>query len=134
MGEPELAHLITEIKDVKLYVLDYEANAGESIRDTLEHFIRILKNRHSNIPVLVVSRLPSRFDDKNATARKRLAAFQKKLVESLNGELGKVYFLDGGPLLGSDPLENTVDGIHPNDAGFDSMARQMVHVIQELLK
>ena len=136
-GEPELAHLMADIESVGCFVLDYEANATLTIRDSLEPFIRILRETHAEAPILVVSRtrtageaflpekLQTRLDNKQ---------FQEGLVARLR-EAGdaNIHFQDGGVLLGERWEECTVDGGHPTDLGFMHMADALEPMLRGLL-
>ena len=56
-GEPALAHLINQISNVGLIILDYEANASETIVNTLEQFIDTLREEHPETPLLIMSKI-----------------------------------------------------------------------------
>ncbi|WP_259392080.1 SGNH/GDSL hydrolase family protein [Paenibacillus thiaminolyticus] len=51
-GEPEMAHVITEIANPSMLVLDYEANAinPDLLKQTLPEFIRIYRAAHPVVP------------------------------------------------------------------------------------
>ena len=137
-GEPALAKLINQIERKQLIVLDYEANAGDSIRETLGSFIAILRAADQKIPILVISKIryagelhnPSQL--KSAQAR---AQFQEDLVKTRQsaGD-SNIYFLDGGSLLGEHADECTVDGVYPTDLGFMKIATVIEPVIKRILE
>ncbi len=137
-GEPALANLINQIGRKRLIVLDYEANAGESIRKTLGPFIDILRAADEEIAILVISKIryaeelhnPGQL--KSAQAR---AKFQEDLVKArrVAGD-SNIHFLDGGSLLGEHADEGTVDGVHPTAFGFMKMANAIEPAIKEILK
>jgi len=137
-GEPALANLINEIGRKRLIVLDYEANAGESIRETLGPFIDILRAADKEIPVLVISKIRYAGELHNSgqlkSAQSR-AQFQKDLVKArqVAGD-SNIHFLDGGSLLGEHVDECTVDGVHPTALGFIKMANAIEPVIEKILK
>lgn len=138
-GEPELAHIISEIPDVACYVLDYDANVTtvEAMQETLPEFIRILREDHPVTPILVISRIPgaSEFYD-HAAYEKRMgkARVQRDTVAKLQSEGDRhITFLDGEELMGDDHLESTVDGSHPTDLGFWLMANSLEPVLRNLL-
>jgi len=58
-GEPEVARVIAEIPNPACLVLDYEANTDglAHLQKTLPEFIRILRERHPTVPILVVSKI-----------------------------------------------------------------------------
>lgn len=140
-GEPEVARTIAGIADSALFVLDYEANVVtvEQMAETLPAFIEILRARHPEVPILVVSRIPYS-TDRFQSAIKQLHHGRKEVqrltVERLRNEGdANIHFLDGSTLLGEEfPEECTVDGVHPTDLGFLMMAKSLAPVIGGLLK
>ena len=136
-GEPELAHLISEINDMQLIILDYEANANEGIRKTLGPFVDILRKKYPTTPILIISKIP--YAEKIRTNQTMetlspLAKFQLNFVENqrLAGDQ-KIYFLNGYGLLGEYAHEATVDGTHPNSYGFMMMAENIQPHIEKIL-
>lgn len=126
-GEPEVARAIATVKNPRLLVLDYEANADGRLRDTLPGFVDILRHAHPDVPILVVSRIRYAGElthpgEAHAAADRR--AFQAEVVEERrsNGDRA-IDFIDGSTLLGNDFDECTVDGSHPTDLGFWRMAQ-----------
>lgn len=64
-------------------------------------------------------------------ARKK---FQVNLIRQLT-EAGDHHltFVDGSELLGNDPGEATVDGVHPSDLGFQRMADGLEPVLRQVI-
>lgn len=138
-GEPELAKLVADITDPAMLVLDYDANSSvESMAATLPGFLRIYRERHPDIPILVVSRIPfagDRFNPELRAQADEKRQIQRSNVERCRAEGDKrVYFLDGTTLLGDNYEECTVDGVHPTDLGFLRMADNLTPVIRGILK
>ncbi|OUS69139.1 hypothetical protein B1748_31990 [Paenibacillus sp. MY03] len=140
-GEPELAHIISEIDDPALIILDYEGNTGEAgnIARTLPAFIQILRERHPEVPILVVSRI-STAEDQFYMKRRELND-RRRLIQIENVERRRkegdhnIHFVDGLKLLGNDSAEEcTVDGTHPTDLGFLRIAQSLAPVIKSLLR
>ncbi|WP_103996244.1 SGNH/GDSL hydrolase family protein [Paenibacillus sp. UNC499MF] len=139
-GEPEVAEVIREIGNPDLLVLDYEANTGEpeNIRDTLPVFIGLYREKHPEVPILVLSCIEFAAVTFDPAVRKKLddrRAIQRKIVEDriANGDRF-ITFFDGSALLGEDGHECTVDGIHPTDLGFKRMADGLLGVFKRCLK
>ncbi|SDE22276.1 N-terminus of Esterase_SGNH_hydro-type [Paenibacillus sp. UNCCL117] len=138
-GEPEVARTIAGIPDPALYVLDYEANCGDYDRlaETMPAFIRILRDAHPEVPILVVSRIVypnERFYPEAAAARLRRRELQSGIVASLREQGDRnVHFLDGESLMGIEGHEGTVDACHPTDLGFSQMAQGIEPKLRELL-
>lgn len=136
-GEPDVIRLMADILNPQLLVLDYEANSGGELQNTLPIAIRILRDRHAQIPILIVSRIAFAKDATHTgslQARESSRDMQAKLVQEtrLNGD-NYIYFLDGSDLLGPDFDECTVDGVHPNDLGFMRIARKLEPEIRRIL-
>lgn len=137
-GEPELAHLINQIPMKRLIVLDYEANAGDSIRKTLPPFVDILRAEDEEIPILIISKIRyagELHDPTKLRSAEDRARFQEDFVDARRaaGDLN-VHFLDGGKILGEHADECTVDGVHPTALGFMKMADGIGPAIRWILK
>jgi lysophospholipase L1-like esterase len=136
-GEPALANLINQIERKRLIVLDYEANVGDGIRDTLGTFIDILREKDKNIPILVISKIRYASEIHNPASLKAAqerAKFQKELVDTKRADGdANLHFLDGSTLLGEHADECTVDGVHPTDLGFMMMANGIEPAIRSIL-
>ena len=136
-GEPELAHLINEISGKRLIILDYEANAGATIKNTLGPFIDILREKQPEIPILVVSKIRYATAWQGSEAYRNLMDlrdFQRHLVESRkNAGDDHIYFLDGSEILGNDYDECTVDGVHPTDLGSLRIAETLQSALENIL-
>lgn len=138
-GEPELAHILASISDPACLVLDYEANSVslERYAETLPQFIRIYREAHPTVPILVLSRLPfpyTCFDPVDAELHQARKLMQMTLVESLR-QAGdwNIHFYDGEKLLPQHAHECFVDGTHPNDLGFMQIANGLEPVLREIL-
>ncbi|BBI36579.1 SGNH/GDSL hydrolase family protein [Cohnella abietis] len=138
-GEPELAHLISQIEAPGLLILDYEANtpSTERLRESLPEFIRIYRDRHPDVPILVLSQIRlarEAFDGELVSRREERKRIQREEVDRQRaaGDLN-VHFFDGALLLGEDPQDCTTDGIHPSDLGYARIATTLRPVIAELL-
>jgi len=138
-GEPELARTIAGIHDPGLFVLDYEANCCglDRLRRTLPEFISILRKAHSDVPILVVSRIRGGRENHNKRLREEREerlSYQRRTVNDMR-ELGdsRLHFFDATDLLGDDFDECTVDGSHPTDLGFLRMARGLEPVIRSII-
>lgn len=140
-GEAEVARTIAEISNPALLVLDYEANSGTvaEIASTLPAFIRILRERHPVVPIMVVSRIRfagDRFYSDMLNLHEGRKAIQRTTVEQLQRDGDhNIHFVDGSTLLGEDDAEEcTVDGVHPTDLGFKRMANTLEPIFRELLQ
>jgi len=139
-GEPEMAEVISEIQDVACFVLDYEGNcvSTELFRKTLPEFIRIYREAHPTVPILIPSRIP--YARENITPhlfhmRAERKEFEMELVRELRDKGdNNIFFFDGSKSLGGDDFfECTVDGSHPTDLGFLRMADAIEPVLKTLI-
>lgn len=128
-GEPEVARLLAEIEDPALYALAYEANAGITIKDSLETFIAILREKHPATPIWVISRIPVRQEEHVPAARAArddLREFQRATVKKLTYAGDEhIRFIDGRTLMPNASDECFVDGSHPTDLGFWQIANEL---------
>lgn len=137
-GEEIIANIIARINDVEMFILDYEANAGTNgkLEKTLERFIRILRGKHPQVPIVVVSRIKYLFDDLNhqlGIKREEIRMFQVNLVKKFNDEGDQfVFYIDGSKLLGKNYHEFTIDSIHPNDLGFMQIANSLEKELKKI--
>ncbi len=135
-GEPEMAECLSRVRNPGAFLLDYEANAQfEGLQNTLERFIGILRSHHPEVPIALISMVPpGRWeavfgcgDGPEALPRRHESRlFQKELIARLRAAGDdRLFFIDGGQLLGDDWDECAMDGIHLNDLGFYRMAEAL---------
>lgn len=143
MLEKEVAEIIGQIPDQKLFVIDAEANGGCDfnyyMRDRLEQFILTYKTHQPNTPILLVSRClfsMDRYDYERVELRKYYKEFVLKLIDKLGKENHKIYFLDGSDFFNGFKLnytEFTVDGVHPTDFGNYLIAKAHYDIISKII-
>lgn len=139
-GDPEVAKIITDIPNPACFVLDYESNCSEEgrLEETLPEFIRILREAHPEVPILVISRIryaAENFDEVLNKKRIERMEFQKQTVEELWQKGDRfIFFKDGSDLLGNLFHEAAVDGCHPTDLGFMCMADALLPVFEKVLE
>ncbi|MFD0959072.1 SGNH/GDSL hydrolase family protein [Paenibacillus chungangensis] len=139
-GEPEVAGIISEIQDPALLVLDYEANAvsHELYSQTLPEFIRIYREAHPEVPILVVSKFRYALENFNPEALQRRLRMRQIAIDVVGKYKQQgdhnIHFFDGSDMFGGDDAhECTVDGSHPTDLGFLRMADALTPTFQQLL-
>jgi hypothetical protein len=137
-GEPSVVATIASIPDMRMLVIDYEANVGENIYENLIPFIEAIREKHSDLTIVVVSGIMyGKFNidptSMEMCAKRRI--FEEKTVREFRekGD-GNIHFIDGSLLLGDDYDDCRVDGVHPTDLGFYRMAKGLEGPIKELLK
>jgi len=139
LGEPGIAKYLASIENPAMYILDYDANAWpDGIQKTLSPFLDILRAAHPETPILLVSSLPFTPDDFS----REFGGRHERLTQLYLAELQKrraagdknLHFLDGQSLLGPEPFECLVDGVHASDLGFHEIAKRMAPVIERILE
>jgi len=135
-GGGEFAHLINQISGTNFIILDYEANANKTIVNTLGPFVEILREKHPDIPILIMSKIRYTSAVVGSPSYENLMSnrdFQKDLVDERKAAGDKnIYFLDGSKVLGDDYYECTVDGSHPTDLGSYRIAEALFFQILKI--
>ncbi len=131
-GETAIAEYIKTL-DMSMFVLDYDHNAEtvEQLKETHEPFFKIIREAHPNIPILIMSR-PVYY--LCAGEIDRLEIIRATYEHALERGDKNVYFLDGPTLMADAKDEGTVDGCHPTDLGFFSMAKAVCNVLEPVVK
>ena len=129
-GQPMMAEAIASL-DLSCFVMDYDHNApsAEHLKKTHYNFYRIIREKHPELPIIMISRPDFRDDNdpRNAIVRE---SYEKAVA---NGDK-KVWFIPGNSLFGFEDYDAcTVDGCHPNDLGFYRMFKRVLPVIKEAL-
>lgn len=137
-GQPEVAELIASIKDLKMLIMDYEANVTfVQMQETFFPFLEIIRKSYPTLPILVVSKIrmsrETHCKDSFLEELKRLK-YQSQGVKNLQQHDPNIYFLDGHKLLGKYTEEATVDGSHPTDLGFMMITERLSKEIEKILK
>lgn len=133
-GEKEIAEYISEL-DMSLLVMDYDYNAPtpEHLEKTHEPLFKAVREKNPDLPVLMISHLDI-FPAIGEEGKKRLEIIERTYKNAVQAGDKNVYFIDGATLF-SDEIRSdaTVDGCHPTDLGFFSMAKKMIPVIKDIL-
>jgi hypothetical protein len=138
-GEPEVARVIADIQEPLCFILDYEGNArtGGILENTLPGFVAILRGKHPDTPILVISKTKHAKESFFKAEYERLLYlrdFQAGLVKELNTKGDRnIHFCNGMELLGADYDECTVDGVHLTDLGFWRMAEKLEPILRNLV-
>lgn len=137
-GEKEVAELVAQVKDPALFVMAYEANAGEGLYDTLDPFLDLYRRAHPDTPILLVSRMLVQRElhvKEEREKRDAKRAFQQACVEKRRSAGDRrIFFLDGRLLTPDGGDECSVDGDHPTDLGFWQIAQNLQPVIEKLME
>ena len=135
-GHIEIAEALSEIKNVSMFVLDYEANATfDRLKATLDNFVKCIRKEYPTVPIIIISKIQMylEFHDEEYIKREKMVrSYQRNYVKKSNDS--NLYYVDGKKVLGkSNNSEKTVDGCHPTDYGFMSMAEYLYPIINKIL-
>ncbi|MBR2021465.1 MAG: hypothetical protein IJ939_03425 [Clostridia bacterium] len=128
-GEVEIAEYIASL-DMSLFVYDYDHNSPsvEHLKETHERLFKIVREKHPGLPVIIMSKPKPVYDN---SGMKRLEVIRKTYENAKAAGDKNVYFIDGRDLCKLCGNEGTVDGCHPTDFGFASMAATLGDLIEE---
>lgn len=135
--------------DMSIFVMDYDHNAPNAahLERTHEPFFKKIRASHPDLPIVLISRPTfeegyggpqaygvSEFPPTNDILRCREIVF-RTYMNALNAGDGNVAFIDGASLFNGPHADLcTVDGTHPNDAGFLRMADQIGEAVGRFLR
>lgn len=130
-GEVAIAEYIAGL-EMECFVYDYDHNAPnvEHLEATHERMFRIVRAAHPDIPILLMCK--PRFVV-NENARQRMEVIRRTYENAKAAGDENVYLLTGPELMAIAGYDGMVDGVHPNDLGFFSMAQAVVKVLKPLL-
>lgn len=121
-GEPVMAeYLATVPSDV--FVLDYDGNAKDAahLRNTHLNVYRKYREAFPDTPIVIVSLVRTTVDTVDLIKRRQIIL--DTYYYAIDHGDRKVSFVDGCAMFSDwDAGIHTVDGTHPNDAGFVRMA------------
>lgn len=134
-GETAMAEYIANLPS-RLFVMDYDHNeyVAEDLAKKHENFFNIVRKARPKLPIILMTRPDCR-------SVPELAAQTREIIlNTYNNAIAKgdknVYFVDGEEFFEnapSIPEECTVDGCHPNDAGFLGMAETLYPIMKKIL-
>ena len=132
-GEDTMAEYIAGL-DLSMFVYDYDHNAPtfEHYAATHDRFYKIIRKAHPDIPIIIMTRPKA----KNLLSHGELdrIALAKKTYRNAKRRGENVYFIPGYELMKYAEDEGTVDGTHPTDLGFASMAKRLGTLLEKILK
>jgi hypothetical protein len=117
---------------MSVFVMDYDYNAVNPwyLEQTHKPFYDIIRAAQPELPIIMVTRCTCPDREDNLRRREIIYRTYKAAVEA--GDKN-VYFLDGDPFFaGKWRGVCTVDGVHPNDAGFLRMAEIIGNLIDDI--
>ena len=131
-AEDEMAEYIAGL-DMSVFVFDYDHNAPnlEHYKNTHEKFFKTIRKANPDLPILMMTR-PKYYLGKEEQERLQV------MLDTYNCAIAagdkNVYYIKGPDLIESVRESALVDGGHPNDSGFVSMACVVGNKLKEILK
>lgn len=136
-GERALAEWMATLP-MSVFVCDYDYNAPtvDHLQATHYPMYEVIREKNSDLPYIMITR-PNYWTllrDQEDVLRRRDVVMASYLKARQNGDRN-VYFIDGMSFFsGEHQAEMTIDGVHPNDAGFLRMADSIGTVIRHALE
>ncbi len=118
---------------MRAFVMDYDHNAptAEHLRNTHEKLFKAVRAAQPLLPVIMMTRPTYRYHEEEL---ERLGIVKATYDNAKTAGDEQVYFIDGRELVTEEFADiATVDGCHPNDAGFYAMARRIKPTLQMIL-
>ena len=130
-AEDEMIDYIKNL-DMEIFVYDYDHNAPtvEYLENTHKKMFDKIREKHPTLPIIMMTK-PKYEQTEYAVKFKNV--IQKTYDEAIKNGDKNVYLLDGQELMKIAKYDGTVDGCHPNDLGFFSMAKAVGDVIEKIL-
>lgn len=138
-GEAEMARTFADV-EASCYVCDFARNNGsaESLREVYEPFLGHLRVRRPDTPIVCVTPVWDSSERYDPRSRDRIEAMRRVIREAVESRKmnhdRRITLVEGKDLLGPDDGEGLVDGVHPNDLGFQAMADGLRPVLKRVLR
>ena len=130
-GEREIAEYVSELK-MSCFVYDYDHNAPsvEHLKSTHERMFKIIREKNPELPIVMMSRPKFRLYGHEV---ERLNVIKETYNNALKSGDKNVYLIEGPELMELAGNDGTVDGCHPNDLGFASMAKVLGDLLKKII-
>lgn len=131
-AEDAMAQYIKSL-DMALFVYDYDHNAPTlaHLQQTHQKMFLSIRQVQPDLPIVILSRPKYRL---NNVEKERLEIIKNTYHTAFDAGDRNVYFVDGATLMKYAKNGGTVDGTHPNDLGFYSMAKALIKSSRTILK
>lgn len=130
-GEVEMGEYIKNLP-MSVFVYDYDHNAKtvEQLQSTHERMFLQIREANPDLPIVMMNRPKYFLDEKE---KERRAVIETTYQNALARGDQNVYFISNEQLTALCGNEGTVDGAHPTDFGFASMAEAVYPVLKEII-
>jgi hypothetical protein len=133
-GEKEMVDYLCSI-DASVFVCDYDYNApnAEHLRNTHLPLYKAYREAHPDTPIILISGVNISFSNHDKIERRQIVLDTYNYAVQNGDE--NVSFIDGHTMFGGrEGNIFTVDGVHPNDAGFFRMANIIGRDVEVMLR
>ena len=137
-GEPEMARAFAEI-DGSSFVVDFAQNCRtvEEMRENYGPFLTAIRALHTDAAIVCVTPIFATSELYDGGQRKRLSAMREVVRDAVaarwSGGDRNVRIVEGTTLISTSEGDSFVDGVHPNDLGFQRMAERLAPVVADAL-
>lgn len=136
--DSEVAEAITEIDNPSCYIIDCVPNcSGKELEERCEPFINILRDKHPDVPVVMIEGIiypHSYFDTTLSGLTQAKNKVLRNVYESMKAAgVKNLYYIPATHLTGDD-FETSVDGIHMTDLGFKRFTETVYPVIRQIVE
>lgn len=130
-AEDTIAQYIKHL-DMSVFVYDYDHNAPtlQHLENTHQKMFLTIRENNPDLTILLLSRPKYSLDE---VEKQRLAVIRKTYADAVAAGDQNTYFIDGSTLMKYARNDGTVDGCHPNDLGFHSMAKGLIQQLKSLI-
>lgn len=131
LAEQAMADYIAGL-DMSIFVYDYDHNAPtpEHLQATHEKMFLTVRKARPDIPIVMMTRPKIYLTEGEVKRREIIRTTYRNAVD--RGDKN-VYLLLGSELMADAGNDGHVDGVHPTDYGFASMARALGDLLEKLL-
>jgi len=130
-GEDEMANYIAGMPmDIFVYDYDHNAPSVAHLEATHEKMFKTVRKAHPDLPIVIMPRPKYYLNDDE---KKRRDIILKTYNNAVSSGDKNVYYIDNKDLTADCRDEGTVDGCHPNDFGFASMAKAVGSCLEGLM-
>ena len=136
-GEPALAEYIAKL-EMSAFVHGYGYNSPnlDYYEKTYYPFYKIIRDKNPDLPIIMMScpvAVTCKEEKRTEVLTRRREITMKAYLKALEEGDKKVWFVDGFAALGELAEEATVDGGHPTDLGFYSMAKVLYPLLRKIV-
>ena len=135
-GERAIAEWIATLP-MSIFVCDYDHNASTELLEATHYpFYEIIREKNPNLPYVMITRpnFYTCWNDHEVIFKRREVIMRSYLKARENGDQN-VYFVDGLDFcVAPHTYEYSMDGVHPNDAGFIRMADSICTVLRYIFE